>query len=148
VLDPIWRRVSDPIERVFGLLAGYRRMLEMTDFQHGCPIGNLVIEVGNTHPNARRLLVRNFDNWLDAITACFTAAADRLPADQDPRRLAMFVLITMEGAVMVARAYQTFESYDAAIVQLRDHVERLVADASRPPAVRSNLTATKRRRKA
>ncbi|MEQ1634862.1 MAG: TetR/AcrR family transcriptional regulator, partial [Planctomycetota bacterium] len=71
VLDPIWNRVSDPIERVFGLLAGYRQMLEVTGFQHGCPIGNLVIEVANTHPNARRLLVRNFDNWLLAITACF-----------------------------------------------------------------------------
>lgn len=146
VLDPIWQRVSDPIERVFGLLAGYRQMLEMTGFQHGCPIGNLVIEVANTHPNARRLLVRNFGNWLDAITLCFEAARDRLPDDQDPRRLATYVLVTMEGAVMLARAYQNFEAYDAAIVVLRDHVERLLVEGTNAVR-RSTVSRTTNRKK-
>lgn len=146
VLDPIWERVSDPIERVFGLLQGYRQMLELTEFQHGCPIGNLVIEVGNTHPNARRLLVRNFDNWLDAIEACFRKAQDRLPGDQVPRQLAVYVLVTMEGAVMLARAYRNFEAYDAAIVQLRDHVERLLAAADERPVRAPARSRTRRRR--
>lgn len=146
VLDPIWARISDPIERVFGLLQGYRQMLELTDFQHGCPIGNLVIEVGNTHPNARRLLVRNFDNWLDAIEACFRAAQDRLPSDQVPRQLAVYVLVTMEGAVMLARAYHNFEAYDAALVQLRDHVERLLAAADERPVRAPTRTRPRRRR--
>lgn len=130
VLEPIWSRVDDPIERVFGLLAGYRRMLEMTEFKHGCPIGNLVLEVGETHPRARALLTQNFEGWLDAIEECFAAAADRLPEHTDPRRLAVFVLTTMEGAVMLARSYRTFEAYDAAIVQLRDYVERLLAEGT------------------
>lgn len=146
VLDPVWQGVDDPIERVFALLQGYRRMLTMTDFQHGCPIGNLVIEVGNSHPDARRLLVRNFDNWLDAIERCFREALPKLPRGQDPRQLAVFTLVTMEGAVMLARAYRNFEAYDAAIVQLRDHVERLLAEAhAAPPKERH---ATKRPRRA
>ncbi|MCC6783702.1 MAG: TetR/AcrR family transcriptional regulator [Planctomycetes bacterium] len=143
VLDPIWSRIDDPIERVFGLLKGYRQMLEMTEFCHGCPIGNLVIEVGETHPNARRLLVQNFENWLDAIERCFAAAANRLPQETDARQLAVFVLVTMEGAVMLARAYRNFEAYDAAVVQLRDHVERLLAegtDRARDVPHRSNPT--------
>lgn len=132
VLAPIWERIDDPIERVFGLLAGYRRMLEMTEFQHGCPIGNLVLEVAETHPNARRLLERNFDGWLAAVEECFAAAADRLPEHTDLRSLAVFVLVTMEGAVMLARTYRSFEAYDAAVVQLRDYVERLLADGTDP----------------
>ena len=135
VLEPIWAAVADPVERVFGLLRGYRAMLEMTEFRHGCPIGNLVIEVGETHPRSRALLVQNFDNWLDAVAACFAEARPRLPHEADPRRLAVFVLTTMEGAVMLARAYRNFEAYDAAIVSLRDYVERLLADgavAARP----------------
>jgi AcrR family transcriptional regulator len=130
VLRPIWERHEDPIERVFGLLGGYRRMLEVTDFAHGCPIGNLVIEIAETHPGARRLLVQNFDNWLDAIERCFAGSDDRLPAAVDARQLAVFVLTTMEGAVMLARAYRNFEAYDAAIVQLREHVEHLLADGT------------------
>ncbi len=147
VLDPIWTKHEDPIERVFGLLGGYRHMLEVTDFQHGCPIGNLVIEVGNTHPDSRRLLVRNFDNWLDAIEACFASAESRLPADIDARRLAVFVLTTMEGAVMLARAYRNFEAYDAAVIQLRDYVERLLADGQVETS-RKESHAPKRRRRA
>lgn len=148
VLDPVWQGVTDPIERVFALLAGYRRMLTMTDFQHGCPIGNLVIEVGNSHPDARKLLVRNFDNWLDAVERCFRDALPRLPHGQDPRQLAVYTLVTMEGAVMLARAYRNFEAYDAAIVQLRDHVERLLAEAQTRTRAETERHATKRSRRA
>jgi AcrR family transcriptional regulator len=130
VLQPIWERHDDPIERVFGLLRGYREMLEMTGFAHGCPIGNLVIEVAGTHPDARRLLVQNFDNWLDAVERCFVESGHRLPSGVEPRRLAVFVLTTMEGAVMLARAYRDFEAYDAAVVLLRDYLERVLADGA------------------
>lgn len=130
VLQPIWERVDDPIERVFGLLAGYRRMLELTEFRHGCPIGNLVLEIGESHPSARRLLNENFDGWTRAVERCFEEARVRLPAHSDPRRLAVFVLVTMEGAVMLARSYRSLEPYDAAIVSLRDYVDRLLADGA------------------
>ncbi|MFN0060532.1 MAG: TetR/AcrR family transcriptional regulator [Planctomycetota bacterium] len=133
VLDPIWSRIDDPIERVFGLLAGYRRMLEMTNFKHGCPIGNLVIEISETHPHARALLTQNFEGWLAAIEECFASARNRLPDDSNARQLAVFVLTTMEGAVLLARSYRNFEAYDAAIVQLRDYVERLLADGTSQP---------------
>jgi len=130
VLAAIWERHEDPIERVFGLMAGYRSMLELTEFKHGCPIGNLVLEVGETHPHARALLAQNFNGWLDAIEECFTASKARLPEHTDARRMAVFVLTTMEGAVMLARTYRNFEAYDAAVVQLRDHVERLLAEGA------------------
>jgi len=128
VLAPIWERISDPIERVFGLLAGYRQMLTVTEFDHGCPIGNLVLELANSHATIRRLLAENFDNWLGAVEACFVEARERLPARMEPRQLAVFVLTTMEGAVMLARTYRNLEAYDAAVVTLRDYVERLLAE--------------------
>jgi AcrR family transcriptional regulator len=131
VLDPIWARVSDPLERVFGLLDGYRQMLVVTEFDHGCPIGNLVIEVGNGHPGIRKLLAENFENWLEAVQACFDEARERLPLETDTRALAVFVLTTMEGAVMLARTYRDFEAYDAAVVTLRDYLERLLAEGRR-----------------
>jgi hypothetical protein len=105
-------------------------MLEETRFQLGCPIGNLVLELTETHPRARALLERNFEGWLAAVEECFEAARDQLPEHADPRALAVFVLVTMEGAVMLARTYRNFEAYDAAIVQLRDYVERLLAEGT------------------
>src|SRR5260370_41366197 len=40
-VQPVFDRVADPIERVFGILDGYRRHLEAAKFTYGCPIGNL-----------------------------------------------------------------------------------------------------------
>lgn len=134
VLDPIWSRIDDPIERVFGLLDGYRQMLAMTGFAHGCPIGNLAIELTETHPRIRPALAANFDNWIDAVERCFRDARHRLPDEPDPRQLATFVLITMEGAVMLARTHRDFRAYDAAVATLRDYLERLIAAATRGDA--------------
>lgn len=141
VLDPIWARYSDPIERVFGLLDGYRQMLQTTGFRHGCPIGNLALELTESHPQVRKVLAELFDLWADAVAACFAEARGRLPADRSPADLARFVLVTMEGAVMLARTHRTLDAYDTAVSQLRDYVERLLADGSewhRPnPATRT-----------
>ena len=53
VVQPVFDRVSDPIERIFGILDAYRRGLLMTNYQHGCPIGNLALELADSHPAAR-----------------------------------------------------------------------------------------------
>ncbi len=129
VLEPIWSRIDDPLERVFGLLDGYRQMLLITEFQHGCPIGNLVLELAESHPKTRELLAANFDNWRNAVADCFRAAGDRLPAGTDAQQLANCALVTMEGAVMLARTYRNLEAFDSAISSFRDYIERLVRDA-------------------
>lgn len=126
VLTPVWDTVDDPIERIFKLLDQYRQMLTITEFAHGCPIGNLAIELCETHPNTRTLIAENFDNWLRAVEQCFVDAAGRLPPDADPRRLAIFVLTTMEGAVMLARTYRDYRAYDAAVASLREYIDALV----------------------
>jgi AcrR family transcriptional regulator len=130
VVQPVFDRLSDPIERIFGILDGYRRGLLMTSYQHGCPIGNLALELADSHPMVRELLAVNFTGWRDAIEQCLTEAAGRLPESLDREQLALFVLTTMEGAVMLSRAYQTIDPYDAAVTQLRDYFDRLLQDGT------------------
>ncbi len=130
LLDPIWQSISDPIERVFALLDGYRKLLLYTEFRQSCPIGNLALEVCETHPNARTLINKNFDLWLEAVGSCFDKASERLPQDIDPKVIAVFALTTMEGAVMLARSYRSLEPYDKAVAQLRDYVGRLLTEGS------------------
>src|SRR6185436_12088657 len=115
VLKPAYDRVEDPIDRLFAVLEGYRLLLEATRFELGCPIGNLALEVSNSQPAARRLIIENFNAWRDAIRRLIEEAADRLPRDVEPAGLAMHVLATMEGSVMLARAYRSFEPFDQAI---------------------------------
>jgi TetR/AcrR family transcriptional repressor of nem operon len=130
VVQPVFERVSDPVERIFGILDGYRRGLLITNYQHGCPIGNLALELANSHPAARQLLAVNFTGWRMTIEQCLGEATDRLPESVDQNQLALFVLTTMEGAVMLARSYQNIDPYDSAVTQLRDYFDRLLRDGT------------------
>ena len=130
VLDPVFSRTTDPIERVFGILDGYRIGLTLTACTGGCPIGNLSIEVGDHIPAAREKIAQNFENWRLAVRQCLEDAGPRLPEDLDRDELATFVLTVMEGAVMQARAHGSLKPYDAAIQQLRNYVRQLEAQAA------------------
>jgi TetR/AcrR family transcriptional repressor of nem operon len=138
ILRPAFERANDPVERLFAVLDGYRRLLQATNFELGCPIGNFALELSTSHPSARPLIAENFEAWSTAITALIESFADRLPADVRPAALTRHVQATMEGAIVLARAYRDFEPFDQAIHQLRDYFERLLRDGNQRGAVSRN----------
>ena len=129
LLEPAWAGISDPIEKVFALLARYRQALEGTDCFYGCPIGSLALEIHEPDPPVRELIAVNFDGWVDAVEKCIVEAGDRLPRDLDRRSLAVFTLTAMEGGVMQSRTYRNLDAFDRSIAMLRDYVSRLQAEA-------------------
>jgi TetR/AcrR family transcriptional repressor of nem operon len=134
VIEPAFGRTADPIERIFSILNGYREGLVYTGFTHGCPIGNLALEVSDEYPRAREKIARNFEGWRKWIRKCLEEAAGRLPAGMDGERLAMFILAVMEGAVMQARAHHSLEPFDASVAELRQYFNRLLRDGARERA--------------
>lgn len=123
LLEPAWRDVADPIERIFALLACYREALVQTDCTYGCPIGSLALELHEPDPPVRRRLAANFSAWVEAIGECLDAAAARLPPRLDRQALAEFVLTTMEGGVMLARTWRDIAYFDRAVAELRRHFD-------------------------
>ncbi|WP_284126458.1 TetR/AcrR family transcriptional regulator [Parerythrobacter aestuarii] len=132
LLAPAWDGVEDPIERIFALLNGYRTGLMVSDFEHGCPIGNLALEISEPDPKIRGLLDRNFKGWIDAVEGCLDDAGAMLPADTDRHALAEFILTTMEGAIMQARTAQDIGVFDRNIAVLRSHLDLLMEKAKEP----------------
>ncbi len=128
VIEPAFQRVSDPIERVFEILKGYRQMLEMTGFTHGCPIGNLALEMCTRSDVVRQGIADNFEGWRLAIRRCFEEVGARLHDYVDRDKLATFVLTTMEGGVMLARSYRRIEPFDAGVDMLRRYISQLLTD--------------------
>jgi AcrR family transcriptional regulator len=126
LLEPAWSGVDDPVERVFALLARYRRALVDTDCTYGCPIGSLALELHEPDEPVRALLAANFRAWVAAVEAQLCAAADRFPRETDFHALAELALNVMEGGVMQARAFRDVAHFDRAIGQLRAHVDALV----------------------
>ncbi|MGE0046822.1 MAG: TetR/AcrR family transcriptional regulator [Hyphomonadaceae bacterium] len=125
LLEPAWGAVSDPIEKIFALLNGYRTMIVETDCTYGCPIGSLALELHEPDPKVRELLAANFNNWTGAVEVCLEAAGARLPATLDRKALAQFVLTAMEGGVMQARTHRDVAYFDRAVSALREHFNML-----------------------
>lgn len=138
VIDPVRSRVSDPIEQVFGVLDGYRIQLVATEFTRGCPVGNLALELATTHPIPRDLIRENFEGWQAAIQEMLGRASGRFPEGTDTAELSIFVLTTMEGAVMLARAYRSIDPYLSAVNRLRDYFDRLLDDGGNWSAPRNS----------
>jgi TetR/AcrR family transcriptional repressor of nem operon len=134
VIEPAFGRTADPIERIFSILGGYREGLIYTGFTHGCPIGNLALEVSDEYPRAREKIAQNFEGWRKWIRKCLDEAADRLPAGVNGERMAMFVLAVMEGAVMQARAHHSLDPFDASVAELRQYFNRLIEESARERA--------------
>ena len=126
VMGPAEHAAADPIDRIFALLAFYRKGLELTGHKMGCPIGNLALELGDDHPEIRELIHLNFKNWAAVIERWLREAGDRLPSDLNIPDLSRFVLTVMEGGIMQARAAQSLEPFDASVGQLRAYMNCLL----------------------
>jgi TetR/AcrR family transcriptional regulator, transcriptional repressor for nem operon len=132
LLAPAWAGVDDPIERIFALLAAYRRMIVESECAYGCPIGSLALELHEPDEKVRTLLADNFKNWVAAIRGCLDDAGARVPAGTDKQALAEFVLTTMEGGVMQARTHRDVGFFDRNIAMLRAHFALLEMRARAP----------------
>src|SRR6202789_3380405 len=146
LLEPAWAGVTDPVERIFALLARYRKSLLDTDCFYGCPIGSLALELHEPDPAVRERLAKNFSAWIDAIAECLSQAKSRFPTDQHLRELAQFVLTIMEGGVMQARTFRDIEYFDAAVRQLRQYFKSLEPagnDVPRKKRLQSQIKTTR-----
>jgi TetR/AcrR family transcriptional regulator, transcriptional repressor for nem operon len=132
LLDPAWKGVDDPIERVFALLERYRQGIVMTQCTYGCPIGSLALEIHEPDPPVRHALAKNFEAWVRAIEGCLEAAG-RLPKHVKRRALAEFVLTTMEGAVMQSRTHRDVAYFDRSVDQLRNYFALLTGTPLKTP---------------
>jgi AcrR family transcriptional regulator len=129
VVDPAFATTQKPLERIFAILAGYRQRILMTDCTFGCPLGRLALEVDPENAPAHKLIAQNFQGWIEAVRECLVEMKPALPRGTDTDALATFILVTMEGGVMLSRSYRSVDPYDRAVEQLREHFRLLLAVA-------------------
>ncbi len=128
LMAPVWEKVSDPIERIFRLLAMYREAIVSTDFGYGSPIGRLAMEIDPGLRDVHAGIAANFSAWSAAVQECLEAARSRLPKALDAKSLSRFVLTVMEGGVMQSRSYRSVEPFDQCVAVLRDYFKRLMEE--------------------
>jgi AcrR family transcriptional regulator len=129
VVDPAFVSTPKPLERIFAILAGYRERILATDCQYGCPLGRLALEIDPENAPAHALIARNFQGWIEAVHECLAEMKRSMPRGTDIDALATFVLVTMEGGVMLSRSYRSVEPFDHAVAQLREHFRLLLSQS-------------------
>ena len=130
VIDPAFSQSEEPLARIFAILAGYRERILQTNCQYGCPLGRLALEIDPENHPAHRLIAENFRSWIGCVRECVEEMKARLPASTDCESLATFVLVVMEGGVMLSRSYRSVEPFDRAVAQLREYFRILLASSA------------------
>ena len=148
IVDPAFAKTDDPVERIFAILSGYRERILQTGCQYGCPLGRLALEIDPENRPAHKLIADNFSGWIGAVRECVEQMRDRLPKETDLDALSTYVLVTMEGGVMLSRSYGSPEPFDRAVKQLRQHFDLLLAKTRTEPTdhVRAKKRARNRKR--
>ena len=112
------------------LFAEFRKQLQHSDFRAGCPVVAVAVEAGDpTKPDQAKPVIERaaaaFGRWREVIGE--RLIADGVPA-QHAGALALLVLSSFEGALVIARAARDLEPLDTVQAQLR-----LLIGAQTPP---------------
>jgi TetR/AcrR family transcriptional repressor of nem operon len=85
--------------------------------QGGCPLGSLAGQVAETDPDARALLARGFAQWQNAIGDGLRRLGDagQLPGGADPDALAVTVLATLQGGLLLAQVQRDTRPLETAM---------------------------------
>ncbi len=139
VVDPAFASVTEPVARIFAILSGYRERIVVTECRYGCPLGRLALEIDPENAPAHTLIAQNFRGWIEAVRECLEAMKPALPPGTDLDALATYVLVVMEGGVMLSRSYRSVEPFDRAIAQLREHFRLLLNSAAAAPRLSESV---------
>lgn len=127
-------RASSGVGALDGLFEYYRDELQRSDFRAGCPVVAVAVEAGDPDKPERSAEVREraaavFARWRHVIAELLTS--DGVSAER-ARQLAVLVLSSFEGALVLARASRDLEPLDTVHTQLRSLI---VAET---PSARTN----------
>jgi AcrR family transcriptional regulator len=88
-----------------------------TKAKGGCALGSLAGQLAESDPEARALIAAGFDQWAAAIADGLRSlhADGKLPSDIDPDDLAVTLLATLEGALLLAQVHRSSRPIETAV---------------------------------
>lgn len=131
-------QASTTLEALDGLFDGYRKQLRDSDFRAGCPVVAVTVEAGDPDkPEQSAAVIERaaaaFARWHDLLAQRLIADGLARPAATS---LAMLVLTSFEGAIVVARASRNPAALDLVQEQLRELIRSQTSPAARKRAPR------------
>ena len=134
--------ISGSIDRLKHLIANF--VERRSSIPGGCPLLNTAVESDDGNPVLRERAQRALGKWQDLLTSVINEGTQRreIRSGVDPRRLAMLVISTLEGALMISRLERNRDALVAARAHLDRYLDKEVR-ARRPPTSRSQASKSK-----
>ncbi len=109
-------------------LAVFRGYAQRPPLAGGCPVLNTAVESDDTNPLLRERARAVVEEWRALIQTTVQAGIDRneLRPEVDGARLALLMIATMEGAVMLTQLLSDPAPLEQAYAHLRQHIETAV----------------------
>jgi TetR/AcrR family transcriptional regulator, transcriptional repressor for nem operon len=88
-----------------------------TQAKGGCQLGSLVGQLAESDPEARARIAAGFDQWAAAIGDGLRSlhADGKLPSDIDPDDLAVTLLATLQGGLLLAQVQRSTRPFETAV---------------------------------
>ncbi len=123
--ETIVNRNRDALRSVNGVEA-WRNMVitaaKRTKAKGGCQLGSLVGQLAESDPEARALIAAGFDQWAAAIGEGLRSlhGDGNLPSGIDPDDLAVTLLATLQGGLLLGQVHESSRPFETAVNTLLD----------------------------
>jgi len=118
---------GDPITALQRILRGRVANLTSREVELGCPLNNLAQEMSPLDQRFRRGVNATFDIWTDAVAKDLGRgqAEGTVRKDVDPRKIAAFVVASIEGSFGLAKGAQSASMLRSNLEVLSSFLESL-----------------------
>jgi TetR/AcrR family transcriptional regulator, transcriptional repressor for nem operon len=120
----VWKDIDDPLQRIFALFECERgKLVEGNCYR--CFLMAMAVELRAPDPRVASLLVEAWATWLDRVSDCVRGVP--LRPGIDPRAVAEFILIVLQGAMSAVLAAGDLAPFDRAREQMRRYMAIVAA---------------------
>jgi TetR/AcrR family transcriptional repressor of nem operon len=128
-----FNQLSDPLERIHGLLDFITEMAGPGQPVRGCLMGNLAQELAQTHPRIRARCDEKFSGFAGFIEATLREAKTkhRPNAKFDPKGVSLLFVSLLQGSMLVAKTRQDSALIADNLEHFRSYVDGLFDKARR-----------------
>ena len=127
---------GDPVTTLQRILRRRTARLTPREVELGCPLNNLAQEMSPLDQRFRRGVAATFDIWTAAVAKDLARgqAEGMVRKDVDPRKIAAFVVASIEGSFGLAKGAQSASMLRSNLEVLRSFLESLRPAPKRKPA--------------
>jgi TetR/AcrR family transcriptional repressor of lmrAB and yxaGH operons len=122
VMRETFANAKNPAEGVRAYLELAAKVMPETDYTFGCPVAPVILDANAGLTELAELCRRAFEEWVDLLQTSFVKAG--VPSRR-ASALALLVISSIEGAMLLARAYRNSGPLMTAAAEL----EMIVAEA-------------------